>query len=96
MASINALVSPSAQHDRELRGNLRPLEIVHVDCRSRVDVQATIAHIANNSDDVQQTEIAIHVAELDLLSDRIAVGSILPHERLADECCVRRVGPVGF
>ena len=72
----------------------RALEVVHVNCRPRFGVEAVIAHIADHADDVKQTEVAVHVAELDLFSDRVLVRPITPHQCLADQRDVRRVRAV--
>jgi len=48
-----------------------------------------IAHVADNTHDVQQMLILIHIAELNPLPDWIFVGPILARERLADDRHVR-------
>ncbi len=51
-------------------------------------------HIADDADHGQRAHVAVHVAVLQALSDRIAVGPDAARERGADHRDVRRIGAV--
>src|SRR4029453_9835800 len=45
-------------------------------------------HITHHSNNVQQSQVAIHVSKLDRLTNRIPIGPVLLHKRLADKRCM--------
>src|SRR5690606_24027280 len=53
-----------------------------------------LLHIADDADDRERLEVAVHVAELDQLAERIFAGPPRLRERSADERDVRRVANV--
>jgi len=51
-------------------------------------------HVTHNADDMQQTQVSVHIPELNALAYRVFIGPILPPERLADDSRMRRIGLV--
>ena len=84
-----------AQH-RHGHRRARPLEQVDVDGRTRRRVEPVVVRVAHDPDDGQQTQVAIHVSELDRVADRVLVRPPVARQRFADHRHVRRIGAVAL
>ena len=85
----------TARHDGEVCGLARTLRVVDIERRPDIFGKPILAHVTDDADDVQRVQVAVHVAELNALAERLLVGEVLPGERLADDgdvFSVRRVG----
>src|SRR4051812_50218149 len=51
-------------------------------------------HVTHDSDDMQQMQVAIHSAELDLPANRVFVRPVTVRQRLTDERCMGGTWPV--
>ncbi len=60
--------APSIESDDDRVVLGRPLPGVGVEGGSRGGVEAAVKDVADDSDDAQETEVAVHVSELDELS----------------------------
>src|SRR6185503_9827915 len=69
----------------------QPLQRVAIYRRINRRVHSIIVYIADNSDHGQQSQVAIHVSELNRLANRIFIGPVLLNERLAHYGCVRSI-----
>src|SRR5206468_4593496 len=64
-------LSIHAQDDAETPGRLGSLPVVDVDGRAWRCFEAVGAGVTYNSDDGEQAQVAVHVAELDRLAQRV-------------------------
>ena len=69
-------VAPRAHDDGEFRRRRGSLEVISVNGRPRLAIETVVTDVADDSDDGQQTQIAVHVSIFDLFADRILVRPI--------------------
>jgi hypothetical protein len=73
-------------HDEtEFRSGERTLREIHVDRARRCVIEAPLADVADDADDRQHVRVAVHVAVLDALADRVGLTPARARGRGADD-----------
>ena len=85
-------VTQHRQGDRRAR----PLEQIHIHGGTRRRIEPVIVNVAHDSNDSQQTNVAIHIPKLDGMADGVLIWPTVARQRFADDGNVRRVGAVAL
>ena len=89
-------IAGGVHDDGEMGNGARTLTIVDVESGERKRLEIVIADIADNTDDGEETKVAINAAVFDGAADGILVGPFFVGNRLGDEGDVGRIEGVAI
>src|SRR6185436_12551801 len=72
------------------------MAVIDVNDRTWREIQALRANIAGDANDGKRLQIAVHIAELDHLADRVLIGPPLASQKFADYGNMRRTPMILF